>query len=387
MLKNYLITTLRSLKRNQLNTFINLIGLTLGIACAILLSHLALYFLGYNKFESNYHRIARIVNHSPGQGGEEDYTPGVPLPFVAALIEDFPDFDEVVLVRDYYGETLFTIEPDAEAPVYFELQDQRLAYVPNEYFSVFDRAFLEGDKNTALVNPNTVVISSGVANNMFPEGNALGKTIAFNKDEEYVITGIMADHDVVSDMPFDILFSQSTRSEEIKNGHWGSVSSSDQCYVLLPEGKRVEDYQERLNAFTAKHFDAEDKEVYELQPMTDLHFNSKYATLSYSSIDPIEITVMMIIAIFLVLTACVNFINLSTAIAVERAREIGVRKVLGGTKQQLIFQFLSESFVLILVSALMALGVAELMLLKMNPFLETSVNLDLLDPQFMVHLI
>ncbi len=386
MIKNYLKTTFRSFSRNRLNSFINVVGLTMGIACAIVLFLLADYASSYNRFEKNYDRIYRFVNSSPGQGGEIEYTPGVPLPFVAAVKEDFSNFEQVMLVKDYYGETLFTIDPDSQSPTFYELQDKRIAFVDNDYLKTFTITWLEGNKDEALQRPGGVVLSKSLADQMFPEGNVLGQPLVFNKQYDLYVEGVMADLPKNSDMPFDAFFALSTINKEIEEGEWNSVSSADQCYVLLKAGDNPENYSDRIAEFTAKHFDEEDKEVYELQPMSDFHFNENYGNLSYSSTSKNEILAMVLIGIFLILTACVNFINLSTAIAIKRSKEVGVRKVLGGTRKQLAFQFLSESFGIILLSMICGLGLAELLIIYINPFLDTQLDIDLFNVQFLAFL-
>lgn len=385
MLRNYLITTLRNLFRNRINTFINIIGLTMGIACAITLLLLADYSNSYNNFEENYTRIYRFINSSPGQGGEMDHTPGIPIPFVEAVEEDFPEFEHVILTRDHYGETIFTINPSSQEPIFNELQDKRILFTENDYFKMFTVDWLKGNRDKALGN-NGVVLTKSIADIFFPDGNALGKELVFNKTYDLEVTGIIGDLPPNSDMPFDLFISLGVQSEEIKEASWGSVSSSDQCYIMMDENDNTSNYQERLKDFVAKYYDEEDEEVYLLQPMSELHFSENHANYSYSSVSRNQILVMILIGIFLMLTACINFVNLSTAIAIKRSKEVGVRKVLGSTRKQLVFQFLAESFGLILLSVILALGLAEVLIIYINPFLDVFLDINLLDIQFIATL-
>lgn len=382
MLRNYLITTLRNLFRNRINTAINIIGLTMGIACAITLFLLASYSNSYNDFEENYSRIYRFVNSSPGQGGEMDHTPGIPLPFVTAVEEDFPEFENIILTRDHYGETIFTINPSSEEPIFNELQDKRILFTENDYFKMFTVDWLEGNREKALDNQNGIVLTKSIADTFFPEGNALGKELVFNKTYDLEVTGIIGDLPHNTDMPFDLFISVGVFNEELKEARWNSVSSNDQCYIMMAENDNASNYKERLKDFVLKHFDEEDEEVYQLQPMSELHFSENHANYSYSSVSSNQILVMILIGIFLMLTACINFVNLSTAIAIKRSKEVGVRKVLGSTRQQLVFQFLAESFGLILLSVVLALGLAEVLIIYINPFLDVFLDIDLLDIKF-----
>ncbi|MEM7108259.1 MAG: ABC transporter permease [Bacteroidota bacterium] len=383
MINNYIKTALRNLIRNRVYVGVNVLGLSLGIACSIVLILLALYSSSFNTFNENYHRIYRIVNTSQdGAGGGLDYQPGVPLPLPEAIKLDFPDFERVVFTSDHYGETHFTIHPDAEIPQYFELNDNRFVYTDGGYFKTFTYDWLEGNQETALESPNKVVLSRSVADTFFPEGNAMGETIIFNKTTSFEVSGIVSDPPKNSDMPFDVLFSKATIQKRIDENRWNSTSSGDQCYILLKEGDDPSRYEARLAQFVDKYYDEEDTDQYHLQPMSDLHFNKNWSNYSYSSIGKPQILVMYIIAVFLILTACVNFINLSTAVALKRAREVGIRKVLGGTQNQLIFQFLAESFGIVFISILAALGLAELLIMYVNPFLDVLLDIDLRDPVF-----
>ncbi|MEQ8477568.1 ABC transporter permease [Fulvivirga sp.] len=387
MIRNYLITALRSLFRNKVNTTINIVGLSMGISCAIVLFLLANYAGSYNKFEANYDHIYRFINSSPGQGGEMDYTPGVPVPFRDAVREDFPEFEHVILTRDHYGETIFTINPSSETPIYNELQDKRIVFTENDYFKMFTVNWLEGNRDKALDNQNGIVLSEKIASIFFPDGNALGQELVFNKIYNLEVTGIVGNPPSNTDMPFDIFISLGVFSDELKEARWNSVSSNDQCYVMLADSDNAANYKGRIADFVGKHFEKEDEEVYELQPMSELHFSENHANYSYNSVSKNQILVMILIGVFLMLTACINFVNLSTAIAIKRSKEVGVRKVMGSTRYQLVLQFLAESFGLILLSVVLALGLAELLIIYINPFLDVVLDIQLFDPKFIALLL
>jgi len=386
MLKNYVKTALRSLSRNRMHAFINILGLSMGITCSLVLVLLANYASSYDDFQENKDRIHRIVFIGEGQGGEKEYTPGVPIPLPNAIREDFPEFEKVVFTRNHHGEMLFTINPEAELPNYFELNDERLAYTEPQYLDVFTTNWKAGNKKTALEKPGSIIISNSLADKFFPGENPLGKVIIFNKKTQLEVTGVTSDPPDNSDIPFDMLISLSTIKDEIKNSGWNSVSSDDQCYLLMADSDKPEKFRTRLDAFVDKYLGEEEEVSYFLQPMTDLHFNDNWSNYNYRTMSKGEIMVMIIIAIFLLLTACVNFVNLSTAVAVKRSREVGIRKVLGGTRRQLMLQFLAESLGIISLSIIVALGMAELMIMYLNPFLEVSLEIKLTDPKFLMSL-
>lgn len=375
MLKNYIKTALRTLSRNGMQTTINVFGLSLGISCAIVLFLMADFINGYDDFQENKDRIYRLVNSAKGQGGQNDYTPGVPVPLPDALRLDFPEFEKVVFTRNHFGEMHFTIHPEADQPQYFELNEDRIVYTEQQYLDVFTINWLAGKRENSLIAPNSLIVAKSVADKFFPDESALGKVIKLNKEIDLTITGIMADPPANTDMPFDMLVSLSTVINPESDNRWNSVSSDDQCYILLEKSDDPLKYEARLDDFQLKHFGEESTREYDLQPMSDLHFNELYSNYSFNTFSKNQLLVMVIIAVFLIVTACINFVNLSTAVAIKRSREIGVRKVLGGTRKQLVGQFLTETFGVIFVSLLIGIGLAELLLFYVNPFLEISLDI------------
>lgn len=377
MLKNYFKTAARTLLRNKSYAVINIFGLALGMCCALILFLLGSYVNSYDDFQENKDRIYRLVNSSLGQGDEKDYTPGVPVPLPEALRLDFPEFEKVVFTRNHHDELHFTINADSDLPNYFELNDDRLVYTEPQYLEIFTIGWLAGNRHEALKKPNSVVLSESIVKKFFPVGDVLGKTIYLNKSTPLQITGVISDPPSNTDIPFNILISLGTISEEIKDNGWNSVSSDDQCYILMPEGVEASNFEDRLAAFTSKYFeDQEDRpRKLELQPMEDLHSNELYSNYSYNTVSNAQVKMIYIIGVFLIITACINFINLSTAVAIKRSREVGVRKVLGSSRPQLVIQFLVESLGIILIASLVALGLAELMLIYVNPFMELQLDI------------
>lgn len=383
MLRNYIKTTFRNLKRNFSNALINVFGLSLGLACGIVLMLLADYHTNYDAHHKNKDRIFRVVTSADGQGGERDNTPGVPTPFPDAIRNDFPEIEEVSFVTFAYGSSLITIDTDNDQPRYFE-EDAGIAFVDQPYLNTFDIDWVSGDKSNALVAPNSAVISKKWAEKYFPDGDALNNTLEFNDGNIMTITGIMESPPVQSDFPFELYFSLSSIKDDILKNGWGSVSSDDQCYVLLSDSQEVSRIETQLEGFVIKYFgEHNNNKILKLQPLSDIHRNEQYSNYNYKIISDANILGMRLIAIFLVLTACVNFINLSTAMAVKRSREVGVRKVLGGTRLQLIKQFLGESFVIVMMAMAIALGLAELIVIYLNPFMDVSLAINITSPIFL----
>lgn len=377
MLRNYIITALRNLYRNRTNTSISVIGLSLGITCSTVLFLLSSYMQSYNTHHENYDNIYRLVRESDAQGGGRDHTTGAAPPTLDALKIDYPFIDDAFMVIGKHGTNLFEVK-DGDEIKYFEENDE-ISYTEPAFFTTFTRAILQGNPSKLLENPNEIVLSEKLALKFFGDKNPINQFITIDKDTELKVVGIMEDYPHTSDFPFQAFISYETfKKKHIENG-WGSVSSDDQIYMLIKNSDHVEQLRSQLPNFVAKNY-AEDTGNIEMhvQPMSDLHFNEDYANFSYNSVSKGELKVMLIIGIFLILTACVNFINLSTAIAIKRSKEIGIRKVLGSTRTQLIKQHLGETFIVTFAAILISIGLSELGVIQLNEFLGTHVEVQLL---------
>ena len=384
MLRNYLKTTLRNLLRNKTNAAINIFGLSLGLSCGIVLFLLADYHVSFDNYHQNRERIFRLVSSADGQGGERDHTTGVPVPLPDAVRNDFPDIEKVAFTSNKYGGTLVAIDLDTNLPRYFEEEDG-IAYVEQEYLDIFDITWLEGNEKTALTEPNSIILSQELAKKYFPDKSALNQTIKIDKEYEMTVTGVMANPPAQSDFPFHMYISFASVKDQMVAQGWGSISSDDQCYVMLSSAQDSSRMHGQLKDFVVKYFGEENNnKVISLQPLSDLHNSTVYTNYNYDTVSEGNILAMRLIALFLVLTACVNFINLSTAMAVKRSREVGVRKVLGSTRLQLIKQFIGESFVIVLMAMAVALGLSELLVIYLNPFMELSITVPITNRLFLL---
>ena len=379
MLKNYLKTAFRNLLKYRSYTLINVLGLSLGITCSLFLFLLITYWLSFDTFHQHYDSIYRIVRESDGQMGRRDYTPGAPVPLIEAFRTDFPEVEKTAFVTfPHYA--LLAVESEENETRFYEEGD--IAYMEPAFYQIFDRKWIMGEPASALDEPNEVVLSEQMAQKYFgdiPADQLLGKTLTLNKETSLKISGIVADHPDNTDFPFDLIISFATIKDKL-HAHWGSTSSDDQVYVLLSEGQSPESINDRFPQFIEKYYGKynDNHKAHYLQPLADMHFSERFDTYSYNTVPKTGIWTLGILALFLVLTACVNFINLATAISVKRSREVGIRKVLGGTRWQLIWQFMGETAVITVVAVFIALGLTELLLLKANPFLELSLDMDLL---------
>jgi predicted permease len=385
-------TSVRNLWKNKSHTLINVLGLSIGITCSILLFLLIRYWLSFDTFHENTDRIYRLVRESTYQGNT-DYTPGTPIPAIEAMRNDFPELEEVVFMSYFLG-GLVTIE-DQEGKAKNFQETTGLVYVDSNYFQLLDRPLLLGEASQALNAPNEVVIDEILAEKYFgqdwQEQAILGKTLSLNKNTELKITAVAEAAPDNTDFPFSMLISYATvRKQMEEEGGWGSISSDNQIYILLPEGMSAEQIESRFPDFIAKYEDLLEGQQLRLslQPLSDIHYDTRYSGYAFNNVPQYVIHSLGIVALFMLLIACINFINLATAIASKRAKEVGIRKTLGSSKGQLARIFLTEAGLITFISILVALGTAELLLIRMNSFLELKLQLDLLnDPQLLLFLL
>jgi len=338
MLKNYLITALRNLRREKSSTILNLLGLTLGISASLILFLLVRYHADFDNFHANKDRIYRVNTKSKGNNGE-DFTSGVPSVLPEAFRLDFPEAQEVTFTS-YRSGGLITIQKGSEDPVRFS-EDRGICFVQPNFFKIFDRKVLHGNIEMALDDPNEVVLAQAQAVKYFGREDALGEVIAYD-NKTYKVTAIVEDAPYNTDLPLSVMLSYVTVKKELDDHGWNSIWSDEHCYFLLREGAQTKEIEARMPAFVKKYKgdDNRDESTFVIQPLKEIHFDDRFGNYNYNTVSRQELLALSVIAVFLILTACVNFINLSTAEAVKRSKEVGIRKSLGSTRRQLIVQFL-----------------------------------------------
>ncbi len=379
MLRNYLVTAIRNLWRSRLSTLINLSGLTLGAAASLILFLVVRHHNSFDKFNSKYDRIYRVVASSDGNQGK-DYTPGVPPVLPDAFRLDFPDAEEVTFTSYRGVGGLITLQQPQGEPKKFSFDNGVVYTLPN-FFSIFDRAVLKGDVKT-LSEPNTVAISQEIALKFFGKEDALGEVLTFEKND-FKVSAIVENKRSNTDMPFDAFFSYITIKKEREQGGWGGIWSDEQCYFLLKKESSIAQAEKNIPVFVAKHLgkDNYSHQTFSFQPLSDLHFNSNYDNYNYNMVSSQLLLALTVIGIFLIVTACINFINLVTAEAIKRSKEVGIRKTLGSSRSQLMFQFIGESFLVTLISVLLGIGFAQMGLNFLNPFLKLKLQMNFLQDQ------
>ena len=373
MFRNYIKVALRNLWKNKIFSVINVVGLAIGLCCFMLISLYVVEELSYDRHHRAADRIYRI-NSDIRFGGNEIHVTQTSDMMGAALRKDYPEVEEYTRIYSSNGNKL--IKKDGSY-----LNEFRLAHVDSTFFKVFTIPGLAGNTLTALNEPNTVVISESAARKYFGTTEVLGRSLETNDDSStlYKITAVIRDMPRNAHFNFDFLFSMKN-----VNYRWGQyLSHNFHTYLLLKPGtdhhafeKKFGEYIERYVIPQAREFmqinsmaefeKAGNSLVYSMIPLTDIHLHSKY---SYELSPPGNIQFVYIfsaVALFILLIACINFMNLTTARSATRAREVGIRKVLGTERRNLITQFLAESVLMAFLSLFIALGLTYLVLPLFN---------------------
>lgn len=385
MLKNYITTAFRNLLRNRAYTLINILGLSLGIGAALVLFKIVIFEKSFDEHHTNYDQIYRFVKEEVNTNNTEK-KPGVPNPFKEAFMNDYPEFG--LAARTFYsGSVQLSVKSTNGQFQHFQL-DEGMAFADNDIFEIFDFGLLLGNKTDPLANPKTAVISESEAIKLFGTdkdnlNEVIGKELRIDNELVVTITAVMADQPENTMLPFTVMVEYDALDgffDFFDRENWFSTSSNAHLYLLKPENVKVEQISAVLPAFEDKYLGDEAPTTnFYLQKYSDIHFQPEYGAYNDRVVAEDFLLVPVLVAVFLILTACVNFINLATAQAVKRSKEVGIRKVLGGQKQQLALQFMGETFFLTLISVILALGMAELALNMMPEVIGYELSLNLLN--------
>ena len=351
MINNYLKIAFRNLINHKAYAFINILGLALGMTCGLLIFLLVKYNLSFDNFHANSDRIYRIVTEQ--HRDQISYQAAVPSPLGKVLRDDY-SFTEKVGRIAAYEEEVITINTGKEIKKYREKGG--FAFAETEYFDIFNFPLIEGDKKTVLLEPNTAIITENLAKKYFGTESPINKTLRFGEKIDVKITGILKDLPENTDQQTEIFVSYPTLKQQnewlASEDAWGGIMSSMKCYVLLRPQVSVAQVEKVFPAYVKK-FRPESKNVhhYKLQPLSDIHYNAKYG----GSMEKRNLWILSFIGVFLIITACVNFINLATAQALSRGKEVGVRKVLGSMRGQLFWQFIAQTGTIAFLALILAI--------------------------------
>jgi putative ABC transport system permease protein len=368
MIKNFIKTALRSLLKNKGFTFINVFGLALGLATCLLIVFYVFDELSYDRYNTKYERIYR-VNTDLKYNGVLTHFGTTAKPVAAALAREFPEVERSARIS---GALNIRFKKGNE--IIREDEDNTTFYCDPGVFGIFTMPMLYGDPKTALAEPNSIVISESEAKKYFNRTNVVGRTLFLVTDSStYKITGVMRDMPSQSHFRANFLMSMSQKTDN----SWNSIGGF-WTYILLRPGAGGKRFEAKLDGFMRRRLDGLPSFKYEqfarhgnylrlnLMPLKDIHLHSNLQWQLGAGGNVQYIYIFSAIALFILLLACVNFMNLSTARSANRAREVGVRKVLGSSRKYLIAQFLSESIMLTLAAAIIAVLAAWALLPLFN---------------------
>ncbi len=385
MVKNYFKPLLRSFKRKKAFTLINVGGLTLGITCSLIMFLIVKHELSYDNYHENGDRLYRITTTSTFDGNTS-YRIGVPWPLPKAVKEDIVGLDDITFFKhSRFGR--FTIINSSGDERFFD-ENPGVVHAQPSFFQMFDWEWLEGDMASALAEPNTVVLDTENAEKFFPGESPLGKVIKFNNQVDLKVTGLVKQRPKTTDFPFEIFISMATIENNQDRTQWGSTASDDRCYVMLNSGVTPESINAQFPDFVTKHFGEKSTNEIKIQSLSEVHFDEQYGNMNFRSISKSLLYVLSAVCVFMVITACFNFINMSTAMAIKRAKEVGIRKVLGSTRKQLVSSFLLETGLITLLSIVISLAITERLLpTVVNDLTDLDLTLALLsDGQLLLYL-
>jgi putative ABC transport system permease protein len=347
MIRNYLKTAWRNLAQNKTTSLISIAGLAVGIGCFLLLSTYLINELRYDKFNVKADRIMRLGYNFRSADDNEDkilaMTPTAPVP---VFKQEFSDIEDGVRINNYSA-----IWPSAVQYQDKLFHEKRLMLADESFFKIFTFKFLEGNPATAFSQVNTVVISASTAKKYFGDADPMGKVLRLDNAHDMQVSGVIEDVPEYSQIKFDMMgnFAMMAKSKTRK---WDSANYYS--YLLLKPGTDVKGLEQRMNTYVANllkdDFKSGFKQWYRLEPLTEVHLHSaaKYGLEASGNIKYIYI--LSAVAVILLLLACINFLNLVTAKSIERAHEIGVRKVMGALREQLFTQFITEAAIVTLAS-------------------------------------
>ena len=363
MRRSSLRIAIRQAIRHKEQVIINILGLTVGISVFLLIFFIDRFESGFDNFHPQRDHIYRVVSVFHTQMGI-DYESGVPFPTGQALRRDYPQLKNVASIVSLGGDGLITVEGDNAAGHETKKfhEETGVLFAEPQFFDMFAFRWLAGDRRTALSEPNTVLLTRGMAVKYFGAwASAVGRYVTLNKTWTLKVTGVLEDAPTNMDFPLKVVISYASLPHTGANGalnNWASVFAQHYCFVTLPDNLSEETFNKDLADVVNRYKSRENRdEGLMLLPLKEMHFDTRFNTFNNHPFSHALIRTLSLIGLFVLIIACVNFVNLATARSVYRAREVGVRKVLGGTRRQLLWQFMVETGLMVLFATAVSLTI------------------------------
>lgn len=371
MLRNYLKTAFRNLWKSKGFSAINIIGLAIGLSTCLLILIFVMDELGYDRYNTKADRIYRLDGDIKF-GGNHFVLAVAPAPAGPAVRRDYPEVETEVRFRMQGGRLVKKGDQN--------IQEDAVIYADSTLFDVFTLPMIAGDPHTALVDAHTVVITERMAKKYFDAVDVVGRTLMINDTIPYKVTGVIKDIPAQSHFHYDFFLSMTELDEARQNDQW--LSNNFNTYIVLRKGTDPKKFEAKLGQLVYKYigpllrqavnqsvedfFKAGNSVSFSLMPLTDIHLHSNKTAELDANGNIQYVYIFTAVALFILLIACVNFMNLSTARSSNRAKEVGIRKVLGSLRGSLVSQFMIESILLSFISMLLALGLAYLLVPVFN---------------------
>ena len=371
MFKNYFIIAIRNLVRQKGYFFINLLGLTIGLTACLLITFYVIDELSYDRFHKNGDRIYRVGYQAKAPSGEI-----LKIPITEYRLKD--------AFESYFNQIEEFVRIGMPGSFYIEYEDkkfyqERVSLVDENFFDVFTYDWIAGDKETALDKPFTGVITKSVAKKFFGNTSPIGKSIRIyheTGEAEITITGVIEDMPENAHFHLSIIGSMKTGKyiyNEMALNNWGETTQFS--YILLPEKVSIESLKKMSKDFLKETRDLTDADLL-FQPLFDIHLKSNTQFEIETNGNLRNVIIFSIIALFILLIATINYMNLATARSTKRAMEVGIRKILGAKRKNLIFQFIGEAIIISCIAIWLSVALADLLLPKFNQLAGKEINID-----------
>ena len=375
MFKNYLKTALRNLLRHKINSFINIAGLMVGFAAFLLIFLVIQYEESFDTFHTNKNNIYRVVRIGKNAVNNE-YRSGVPFPVKFGLRNEFPQLTNAAAIS---ADNNVQIDiTGADGSVKKKFKEPLVFTAEPEFFKMFNFPLAKGNIK-ALNEPNTLLLTKDVAVKYFGDWqDAINKTLhVYGRDMR--VAGILNNPPANTDFPLSVVVSYATLTHEIDMNNWGSISDDNYCFIQLQDNYAYHKFDKLLAGFVDKHIKPVNPNYdLALQPLKEIHYDERFGNFTGRTFSKDLIFALSLIALFLLVVACVNFINLTTAQAINRAREVGVRKVLGGKRSQLVIQFLGETGITTFLALIGSVGIVLICVPFVNNLLDIQLSISVL---------
>ena len=375
MIRNYFRIALRSLSKQKMYSAINVMGLSIGLASCMLILMYILFELSYDRYHANADRMYRVWREFNNPDGTTNLRLGPIAPKFAPLMqEDFSEFEYVTRFIPYNGVLIGSNNR------FFN--EERFLWADEHFFDVFTAAWIAGDARSALKEPNSIVLTRSTAQKYFGDQNPLGQSLSYERETSLKVTGLVEDMPMNSHFHFDLLGSFASLKNMANPGFfetWGSNNFS--TYVVLKDDETPESIEKKFPGFLDRHMPEKDGmkphqyTKLHMQPVTSIHLYSHLNSEIGENSDITYVYVLSAVALFVLLIACINYVNLATARSARRAKEVGMRKILGAERIQLIRQFIGESILVTFIAMAFAVVLVEWALPFFNAFVGRALDL------------